>query len=82
MGINRLYVRIWLAVVMAVAVLTLLVGWAWRMAAEPPLREVVVRNAAGEVIGNGRARFGRNPAMPNWRNDGRPMRPTPRCDQW
>ena len=50
---QRLYVRIWLAVVLAVAVLTLLLGWAWRMAAEPPLREIVVRNAAGEVIGSG-----------------------------
>ncbi len=50
---QRLYVRIWLAVVLAVAVLTLLLGWAWRMAAEPPLREIVLRNAAGEVIGNG-----------------------------
>ena len=38
---QKLYVRIWLAVVLAVAVLTLLVGWAWRMASEPPLREVV-----------------------------------------
>ena len=50
---QRLYVRIWLAVVLAVAVLTLLLGWAWRMAAEPPLHEIVVRNAAGEVIGSG-----------------------------
>ena len=50
---QRLYVRIWLAVVMAVAVLTLLQGWAWRMAAEPPLQEIVVRNTAGEVIGSG-----------------------------
>lgn len=54
--LNKLYVRIWLAVVLAVAVLTLLVGWAWRMAAEPPLREVVVRNAAGVVIGSGHSR--------------------------
>ena len=52
--LNKLYIRIWLAVVLAVAVLTFLVGWAWRMAAEPPLREVVVRNQAGEIIGNGR----------------------------
>lgn len=58
---NKLYLRIWLAVVLAVAVLTLLVGWAWRMAADPPLREVVVRNQAGEVIGNGQARMGRGP---------------------
>lgn len=57
---NRLYVRIWLAVVLAVAVLILLVGWAWRESAErkladyssaPVVREVVVKNAAGETIG-------------------------------
>ena len=58
---QKLYVRIWLAVVLAVAVLTLLVGWAWRMTAEPPLREVVVRNATGEVIGNGSMRGARRP---------------------
>ena len=63
---NRLYVRIWLAVVLAVAVLTLLVGWAWRMASDPPLREVVARNQAGEVIGQGRARLGRSPNAPGW----------------
>ncbi len=62
MFFKRLYVRIWLAVVLAVAVLTLLVGWAWRLNAEPPLREVVVRNEAGKVIGQGRARFARPPA--------------------
>jgi signal transduction histidine kinase len=56
---QRLYVRIWLAVVLAVAVLTLLVGWAWRMTAEPPLREVVVRNAMGDVIGKGQVRLAR-----------------------
>ncbi len=53
---QKLYVRIWLAVVLAVGVLTFLVGVAWRMAAEPPLREVVVRNIQGEVIGSGSAR--------------------------
>ena len=53
---NKLYVRIWLAVVLAVAVLILLVGWVWRLAAEPPLREVVVRNDAGQVIGRGQSR--------------------------
>ena len=64
---NRLYVRIWLAVVLAVAVLTLLVGWAWRESAErklaeagavnatPVVREVVVKNVAGEVIGTATA---------------------------
>jgi len=63
---QKLYVRIWLAVVLAVAVLTLLVGWAWRMTAEPPLREVVVRNAMGEIIGNGQVRLGRGPEGSAW----------------
>lgn len=65
--LNKLYVRIWLAVVLAVAVLTLLVGWAWRMAADPPLREVVVRNPAGDVIGSGHVRLRRyvNPGEPH-----------------
>ena len=58
---NRLYVRIWLAVVFAVAVLIFMVGWAWHLSAEheqaemnrvPAPREVIVRNAAGEVIGS------------------------------
>jgi len=53
---NKLYVRIWLAVVMALVVLIFLVGWVWRLAAEPPLRDVVVRNEAGQVIGRGRPR--------------------------
>jgi two-component system, OmpR family, sensor kinase len=61
---NRLYVRIWLAVVLAVALLTLLVGWAWRQSAErqmvennamPVVREVLVKNAVGEVIGTATA---------------------------
>ncbi|MDP2000265.1 MAG: HAMP domain-containing sensor histidine kinase [Rhodoferax sp.] len=58
---KKLYVRIWLAVVLAVAVLTFLVGLAWRLAADPPLREVVVRNEAGHIIGSGRARLQRPP---------------------
>ena len=53
---NKLYLRIWLAVVMAVAVLTLLVGWVWHLAAEPPLRDVVVRDDTGQVIGRGQTR--------------------------
>ncbi len=61
MFLKRLYVRIWLAVVLAVAVLTLLVGWAWRLAAEPPLREVIVRNEAGQIIGNGHSSMRRPP---------------------
>ena len=64
-----LYVRIWLAVVLAVAVLTLLAGWIMRVTAEPPLREVIVRNAAGETVGQGQARL-RPP-------DGLPVEPPP-----
>jgi signal transduction histidine kinase len=41
---------------MAVAVLTLLVGWVWRLAAEPPLRDVVVRDDTGQIIGRGQTR--------------------------
>jgi two-component system, OmpR family, sensor kinase len=57
---HRLYVRIWLAVVLAVIVLSMLVGWLMRTQAERiraerlaevPAREVLMRNAAGEVIG-------------------------------
>ena len=64
---KKLYVRIWLAVVLAVAVLTFLVGWAWRLTAEPPLRDVVIRNEAGQIIGSGQARRLRSagPGQPN-----------------
>lgn len=52
---KRLYLRIWLAVVLGVAVLMLLVGWFWRLAQQhnnfhATAREVIVRNAAGETI--------------------------------
>jgi len=66
MFFKKLYVRIWLAVVMAVAVLTLLVGWAWQLAAEPPLREVIVRNEAGQIIGNGHSSRRRAPGSGLW----------------
>ena len=54
---RRLYVRIWLAVLLAMALLTLGVAWAWRMAAEPPLHEAVVRDASGHIVGNGALRI-------------------------
>jgi two-component system OmpR family sensor kinase len=65
---RRLYLRIWLAVVAGVAVLTLLVGWAWRVAADyntppPTPREILVRNAAGELIGSAVAEPGHRPGM-------------------
>jgi len=62
---QRLYLRIWLAVVGGVAVLTLVVGWAWRIAAEqnaqnaqgfaPPSREIVLRDGTGSVVLRGLA---------------------------
>ncbi|MDP2451174.1 MAG: ATP-binding protein [Polaromonas sp.] len=51
---SHLYVRIWLAVVATVVVLAFLVGAAWQLSTDPPqlpIREVLVHNAAGEVIG-------------------------------
>ena len=60
---RRLYLRIWLAVVGGIAVLTLTVGWAWRFAEEqkaqnaqpfvPPSREVVVLDPKGQTIVRG-----------------------------
>ena len=60
---QRLYLRIWLAVVGGVAVLTLAVAWAWQIAAEqnaqnsttPPTRELELRDADGKVLMQGRA---------------------------
>lgn len=65
---RRLYVRIWLAVVLALTVLTLLAGWLWRMErqrdwAERPGREIVIYNAAGEVVGQAPARPLRPPGQ-------------------
>ncbi len=58
---RHLYLRIWLAVVLGVAVLMVLVGWAWHVsvehnAANPPMREWVVRNAQGDVLASTNAR--------------------------
>ena len=52
---RHLYLRIWLAVVAGVALLMLVVGWAWRAtvehhAAPPAPREWLVLNAQGEVL--------------------------------
>ena len=54
---KHLYLRIWLAVVAGVAVLMLLVGWAWSLSVEhvahngpQGMRELQVRNEQGEVI--------------------------------
>ncbi|GAB4202442.1 MAG: hypothetical protein Fur0019_00240 [Tibeticola sp.] len=67
---RRLYLRIWLAVIAAVAVLALILGWAWRVAAEhnaranAPPREVLVRDASGTLIGTAKAERRREPGQP------------------
>jgi hypothetical protein len=58
---QRLYLRIWLAVVGTIAVLSLVTGWLASMEAEHeraqrPGREIVLRNEAGAVIGQAPAR--------------------------
>lgn len=52
-----LYLRIWLAVLAAVAVTTLAFGWLWRANTDQrPPREVLIRSESGEVLGETRAR--------------------------
>lgn len=49
-----LYLRIWLAVVITVGLLTVAFGWLWRINAEQqerPARELILRNEAGEIVG-------------------------------
>ena len=56
---SHLYVRIWLAVVATVIVLTFLVAAAWHLSADAPqlpIREVLVHNGVGEVIGTAHTR--------------------------
>lgn len=65
---SHLYVRIWLAVVLAVVVITLGAGWAWRLSRDDdaplPVRELVVRNEAGQVIGTAQTDGDRRPGQP------------------
>jgi signal transduction histidine kinase len=57
-----LYLRIWLAVLLAVTVLTLAFGWLWRVNAENlPPREVIIRSESGDVLGQTRTRPTRDP---------------------
>ncbi|MFN4004291.1 MAG: ATP-binding protein [Hylemonella sp.] len=65
---RHLYLRIWLAVVAAIVLLTLVFGWIWRVEAEReraqrPGREIIVRNSAGEVLGQAVARPTRVPGQ-------------------
>ncbi len=76
---RHLYLRIWLAVVAGVAVLMLVVGWAWRVSVEhnsPPMpRDWVIMMPDGQVLGTSAPR--RGPGMPLKFEftlpDGRPM---------
>lgn len=66
---QRLYLRIWLAVVAVVVLLALVVGWLWQVALDHEReqninragREIVLRNGAGEVLGQAPARAVRVP---------------------
>jgi len=66
---QRLYLRIWLAIVVAVALLALAVGWLWQVALDSQReqaltrveREIVLRNSAGDVVGQAPARAVRVP---------------------
>lgn len=67
---QKLYLRIWAAIVLAVAVLTLVVGWLWQLALDRERqqnesrlaeREIILRDAAGEVVGQAPARAVRVP---------------------
>ena len=61
---SHLYLRIWLAVVGTVMVLIFMVGAAWRLSRDPPqlpIREVLVHNLSGEVIGKAQTKSDRMP---------------------
>ena len=59
-----IYLRIWLAVVVGVGILTVAFGWLWRFNAEQaPAREIVIRNQAGDVLGQTRQRPVRLPGQ-------------------
>jgi two-component system, OmpR family, sensor kinase len=65
---QRLYLRIWLAVVGAIVLLTLVFGWISRQEAEReraqrPGREIILRNAQGEVLGQAQVRGARVPGQ-------------------
>ena len=72
---QRLYLRIWLAVVAAVAVLALVASALWqiesdreraereRERAERPGREIILRNQAGEILGQAPLRASRLPGQ-------------------
>lgn len=59
-----LYLRIWIAVIVTVGLLTFVFGWLWRLNTEQtPMREVIIRNDAGDVIGQSMVRPVRVPGQ-------------------
>lgn len=88
-----LYLRIWLAVLVAVSLLTVAFGWLWRLNTEQvPMREVIIRNEQDEILGQSMVRPNRVPGQgvefDVQLKDGRtitvqlPPRPRPRSDAW
>ena len=66
---QRLYLRIWLAIVAAVVVLALLFAWLWRAEIEHerrqrPAREITLRNANGDIVGQAQSRPPSGPDRP------------------
>lgn len=63
-----LYLRLWLAVLAAVAVITIAFGWWWRINAsererERPARQIVIRSEAGDVLGQSMSKPERIPGV-------------------
>jgi signal transduction histidine kinase len=59
-----LYLRIWLAVIVTVGLLTIAFGYLWRMNSEQvPLREVIIRNEKDEILGQSMVRPTRVPGQ-------------------
>lgn len=59
-----LYLRIWIAVIVTVGLLTVAFGYLWRLNTEQqPMREILIRNEAGEVIGQNMTRPNRVPGQ-------------------
>ena len=50
----RLWLKIWLSVLLVVFATTLLASLGSRFLGEPPIREVVARNPMGAVVAHGR----------------------------
>ncbi len=59
-----LYLRIWLAVIVTVGLLTVAFGYLWRMNTEPvPMRDIIIRDQDDQIIGESRVRPQRVPGQ-------------------